>query len=121
MTDESICRAGIETQMQGTDVWTQRVAESGWGKRGDWDGWMRTAVCETDTWWEAALEHRELSSVLYCDLDEWEGGGGGGRDVQEGGDICTHLADSLCCTAETNTTLQSSYTPIFKNVSSIVK
>ena len=25
-----------------------------------------------------------------------------------------HIADSLCCTAETNTTLQSNYTPIKK-------
>ena len=27
-------------------------------------------------------------------------------------DICIHIADSLCYTAETNTTLQSNYTPI---------
>ena len=26
--------------------------------------------------------------------------------------ICTHMADSLCCTAETNTILQSNYTPM---------
>lgn len=85
MTDESICRAGMETQMQGTDVWTRRVAEGGRGKRGDWDGWMCTAVCKTDTWWEAALEHRELSSVLYCDLDEWEVGEVvGGTSKREG-------------------------------------
>ena len=32
-------------------------------------------------------------------------GGGGGREVQEGGDIGIHMADSLHCTAETNTTL----------------
>ena len=32
--------------------------------------------------------------------------------MQEGGDIHTHIADSLCYTAETNTTLQSNYTPI---------
>ena len=36
-------------------------------------------------------------------------GRGVGGDVQEGGDICIHLADSGCCTAETNTTLQSNY------------
>lgn len=30
-------------------------------------------------------------------------GDGGGRKVQEGGDICIHIADSLLCTAETNT------------------
>ena len=40
--------------------------------------------------------------------------GVGGREAQEGGDTCTHVADSLCCTAETNTTLQSNYIPIFK-------
>ena len=38
------------------------------------------------------------------DLDGWDGGVGeeGG---QEGGDICIHIADSLRCTAETNTTM----------------
>ena len=29
----------------------------------------------------------------------------GGREVQEGGDICVHIAESLLCTEETNTTL----------------
>ena len=29
MTDETICRAGIETQMQGTDAWTRRAGEVG--------------------------------------------------------------------------------------------
>ena len=35
-----------------------------------------------------------------------------GKDTQNRGDTCTHIADSLCCIAETNTTLQSNYTPI---------
>ena len=39
--------------------------------------------------------------MLCDDLDGWDGG----REVQEGGDICIHIADSLHCTAETNTTL----------------
>ena len=46
----------------------------------------------------------EFSLVLCDDLD----GGGGGeerREVQEGGDIGIHRADSLYCTTETNTTL----------------
>ena len=38
--------------------------------------------------------------MLGDDLEEWEGG----REVQEGEDICTHIADSLRCTAETNMT-----------------
>ena len=47
--------------------------------------------------------------MLCDDLDGWDGGGvgwrGGGREVQEGRDIGIHIADSLHCTAETNTTL----------------
>ena len=31
--------------------------------------------------------------------------GRGGREAEEGGGICMHMADSCCCTAETNTTL----------------
>ena len=41
--------------------------------------------------------------MLCDDLEGWDGEGG--REAQEGGDICIHIADSLCCTAETNTTL----------------
>ena len=54
--------------------------------------------------------HRVLSSVLCDDLDGWDGG----REVQEGGKIRTHIADSLHCTVETNTALYSNYTPIKK-------
>ena len=41
--------------------------------------------------------------MLFDDLDGQDGVGGVGREVQEGEDIC--IADSLFCTAETNTTL----------------
>ena len=41
--------------------------------------------------------------MLCDDLDGWDEGGG--REVQEGGDIDIHIADSLHCAAETNTTL----------------
>ena len=45
---------------------------------------------------------------MVSQYGEWEG------DARERGygDICIHIADSLCYTAETNTTLQSNYTPI---------
>ena len=33
--------------------------------------------------------------------------GWGGREAQEGGNICIHLAESCCCAAETNTTYKS--------------
>ena len=42
--------------------------------------------------------------MLCDDLGACDGGSRG-REVQEGGDVCTHTADSLRCTAETNTTL----------------
>ena len=42
---------------------------------------------------------------MFCDnLEGWEGVGGG-RDVQEGGDICIPTADSCCYIAETNTSM----------------
>ena len=42
-------------------------------------------------------------SALWCPRGVGRGGRGR-RETLEGGDICTHIADSLCCTAETNTT-----------------
>ena len=39
--------------------------------------------------------------------------GTGGKEVPEGGDICLHITDSLHCTAETNTTLQSNYVCVY--------
>ena len=33
--------------------------------------------------------------MLCGDLGGWDGAGGGGREVQEGEDICIHRADSL--------------------------
>ena len=38
-----------------------------------------------------------------------------GREAQEGGDICILITDSRCYTAETNTALESNYTPITKD------
>ena len=38
-------------------------------------------------------------------MEEGWDGGVGGREAQQGEDICMHIADSLCCTAEMNTTL----------------
>ena len=41
--------------------------------------------------------------MLCDDLEGWDGVGW--EEVQEGGDICIHIAASLCRTAETNTSL----------------
>ena len=42
-------------------------------------------MCETESQWEVAVQCRELS-LAHCDNLEWDGVGGG-REVQEGGDI----------------------------------
>ena len=42
--------------------------------------------------------------MLCDDLEGWDAVGGG-REVQEGGDICILKADSCCCMAEANTIL----------------
>ena len=44
--------------------------------------------------------------MLYGDLNE--------KKIKKRGDICNHLVDSLCCTAETNLTLKSNYTSVKK-------
>ena len=42
--------------------------------------------------------------MLCDDLEGWDGGQGE-REAQEEGGVCMHIADSLCCAAEINTTL----------------
>ena len=65
-----------------------------------------TTVCKINSWWEAAI---------YSSVMTWVGGMGVvRREVQEGGDLCIHRADWLDSTAETNTTVYSSYTPIIE-------
>lgn len=59
----------------------------------------------SSSWWEVAIQHREPSSVLANDLEGWDGSGMGGRLQREGGDVCICVAESLCGTAETNTTV----------------
>ena len=52
---------------------------------------------------------------MLCDhLEGWdrEGGREGDARGKRYGDICTHIADSLCYKAETNTALESNYTSI---------
>ena len=43
------------------------------------------------------------------------GGMGEGREVQEGGDICVHTADSLCCRGEISTKGLSYESPELNN------
>ena len=55
---------------------------------------ISTTVCETDSWWIGAVQHRELSPVLCDDLEEWNGVGSG-KEAQEGGDICALVTQTV--------------------------
>ena len=50
-------------------------------------------VCKIESQWEFAVWPRELKQGLCINLEGWDGEGGG-REVQEGEDICTPMADS---------------------------
>ena len=50
-------------------------------------------ICKIDSQREFPEWLRKLKQGLCINLEGWEGEGDG-REVQEGGDICTPLADS---------------------------
>ena len=52
-----------------------------------------TTICKTDSQWEFAICLRELKQGLCINLEGWDGEGDR-REVQERGDISTHMADS---------------------------
>ena len=54
------------------------------------------------------IQHRELYSELFGDLS--------GKEIQKRQDICIHIVDLLCYTAEANTTLKINYTPVILNL-----
>jgi hypothetical protein len=50
-------------------------------------------ICKIDSQWEFAVWLRELQPGLCNYLEGWDGEVGG-REAQEGGDICIPMADS---------------------------
>ena len=51
-------------------------------------------LCKMDSQWEFAVWFRELKPGLCNNLEGWDGEGGG-KDVQEGRDICIPMADHV--------------------------
>ena len=64
-----------------------------------------TLSCVKQTVSGKLLNKTELSLVRGDNLEGWDGGGGSGREAQEGRNIYILTAVSHCCTAETNVTL----------------
>ena len=105
---------------RGTDV-ESRLADTVGEREGRTDGQrstdIHTTMCKMNSCRDtAAGQHREASSAMASGRDGvggrltlrddlGRGGGWGGREAEKGGGTCTHTADSLCCMAESDTTL----------------
>ena len=50
-------------------------------------------ICKIDSQWEFAVWLRKLKQGLCINLEGW-GGEEDRKEVQKGGDICVHMADS---------------------------
>ena len=61
---------------------------------------MYTIICKTDSQREFAVCLREPKLGLCDNLEGWAGEGGG-KEVQDGGDICIPMADSCGCLTKT--------------------
>ena len=69
----------------------EREGQRNW----DWCVYTIDTSYKIDNLWEAAVELREPYSVSSGDID--------GKGIRERGDMCVHVADSLCGTIETKT------------------
>ena len=69
------------------------VGEGGGHQLTEEHGNIYTTICKIGTQWEFDKRFGELKPTICNNLEEWDGVGGG-REAQEGGDICTPMADS---------------------------
>ena len=59
------------------------------------------------------------SSAWCCD-DEWDWGWRGGREAQEGRDLCILTTGSHCCTGETNIIIKQLFSNLKKKWLSLI-
>ena len=86
--------------------WTaayQASLSMGFSRQEYWSGLPlpSTTMCKIGSLWEISAWCFVMTGVRVGGGY----GGGGGREAQEGGDVCILTADSCCYTAETNITL----------------
>ena len=88
-SDEPRGRTGIKTKTYRMDLRTLGGGRVSWDKVREWHGLIYTTKCKIDSQWEAAAQHREISSVLCVHLEGWDREGG--RETQEGGDMGIYI------------------------------
>ena len=93
-----------DSQTLRTNLWLPGGRMRGRDSWGVWDGHVHTAIFKMDNQQGPTAWHREVCSMLYGSLE--------GRGVWGRMDTCVCIAESLCCSPETITTLVISYTPI---------
>ena len=81
-------QTGIKTQTQRMDLRTWGGGRVSWDKVREWYGHIYTTECKIYSQWEAAAQHREISSALCVHLEGWDREGR--REAQEGGDMYTY-------------------------------
>ena len=79
-TDEPICKAEIETQMQRKKAWTPRRGGRGIGKNWEIGAGMDILLCKWIT--NEKLLYRELYLMYFGDCNR--------KEAQERGDACPH-------------------------------
>ena len=99
-TDEPVCRAGMQGRHR-----EQTYGNGRWGEKREGEANGEGGM-EASTW--PYVKQTGSGDLLYdpenspwgsVNLEGWERAGGG-REVRQGGDVCTPLADSRCCVAE---------------------
>ena len=101
-TDEWVCKAEIETQMQRTNVWTPRgESEVVGGGRMNWEigNYIYTLICIKQIT-NKNLLNSTGNSTQYSVMAYM-----GKEFFKKKVDMCICIMDSLHCTPETNTTL----------------
>ena len=87
-----------------TNLLVTRGKNGGRDNQGVWDGHGHTAVFNMEKQQGPAGQHRELCLMLGASLD--------GRGVWGRMDTCLCVAESLCCSPESNRALLIGYTPV---------
>ena len=99
-TKELIYKAERKSQTQKTNLWLPQ----GKGQLGLWESQVHTATFKIDNQQRPIVQHMELCSMLCASLD--------GRGVWGRMDTCMCMAESLCSSPETITTLLIGYISI---------